>query len=46
MLEAMVRDVTGAQPVSVHHDISTATGEEVIVFTLAAVPSVRDKKRK
>lgn len=46
MLEAMVRDVTGTQPVSVHHDISTATGEEVIVFTLAAVPSVRDKKRK
>lgn len=46
MLEKLVRDVTGAQPVSVHHDISTATGEEVIVFTLAAVPSVRDKKRK
>ena len=46
MLEAMVRDVTGTQPVSVHHDISTATGEEVIVFTLAAVPSVRHKKRK
>lgn len=46
MLEAMVREVTGAQPVSVHHDISTATGEEVIVFTLSAVPSVRDKKRK
>lgn len=46
MLEKLVRDVTGAQPVSVHHDISTATGEEVIVFTLEAVPSVRDKKRK
>ena len=28
------------------HDISTATGEEVLVFTLAAVPSVRDRKRK
>jgi uncharacterized protein YbcI len=46
LLEKLVHDVTGAQPVSVHHDISTATGEEVIVFTLAAVPSVRDKKRK
>jgi len=46
MLEALVHEVTGTQPVSVHHDISTATGEEVIVFTLAAVPSVRDKKRK
>ena len=46
MLEALVHDVTGTPPVSVHHDISTATGEEVIVFTLAAAPSVRDKKRK
>ncbi len=46
LLEKLVEDVTGTQPVSVHHDISTATGEEVIVFTLAAVPSVRDKKRR
>jgi len=46
MLEKLVHDVTGAQPVSLHHDISTATGEEVLVFTLAAVPSVRDRKRK
>ena len=46
MLEALVGDVTGARPVSVHHDISTVTGEEVLVFTLAAVPSVRDKKRR
>ena len=46
LLERLVEDVTGTQPVSVHHDISTATGEEVIVFTLAAVPSVREKKRR
>ncbi len=46
MLEALVGDVTGTRPVSVHHDISTVTGEEVLVFTLAAVPSVRDKKRR
>ncbi|MFM8434178.1 MAG: DUF2294 domain-containing protein [Planctomycetia bacterium] len=46
LLEKLVEDVTGTQPVSVHHDISTATGEEVIVFTLAAVPSVREKKRR
>jgi uncharacterized protein YbcI len=32
LLEALVREVTGTPPVSVHHDISTATGEEVIVF--------------
>jgi len=30
--------------VSVHHDISTITGEEVIVFSLAAVPACRVKK--
>ena len=46
MLEKLVRDATGEQPVSVHHDISTATGEEVIVFTLSAVPSVRGRRRK
>lgn len=46
LLEKLVGDVTGARPVSVHHDISTATGEEVIVFTLSAVPSVRDRKRR
>jgi len=46
LLEAMVGDVTGTKPVSVHHDISMVTGEEVIVFTLAAAPSVRDRKRK
>ncbi|NDC62970.1 MAG: DUF2294 domain-containing protein [Planctomycetia bacterium] len=46
LLEALVRDVTGARPVSVHHDISTVTGEEVIVFTLSAVPDCRGKKRK
>jgi len=46
LLEAMVRDVTGTLPVSVHHDISTATGEEVIVFTLSAAPDCRGKKRK
>jgi hypothetical protein len=30
--------------VSVHHDISTITGEEVIVFSLAAPPACRPKK--
>jgi uncharacterized protein YbcI len=46
LLESLVREVTGAAPVSVHHDISMATGEEVIVFTLAAAPTVRDRRRK
>jgi uncharacterized protein YbcI len=35
-LEALVRDVTGAKVESLHTDISTVTGERIIVFTLAA----------
>ena len=45
VLEAMVREVTGVNVVSLHHDISTATGEEIVVFTLAESPLVREKKR-
>jgi uncharacterized protein YbcI len=40
LLEAMVRDVTGKSVMSMHHDISTVTGEEVVVFTLAQAPAV------
>jgi len=29
-----------------HHDISTTTGEEVVLFTLAESPLFRDVKRK
>lgn len=45
-LEAMVLGVTGTPVVSLHHDISTSTGEEVILFSLGAVPRVREPKRK
>jgi uncharacterized protein YbcI len=38
VLEALVQEVTGAKPVSLHHDISTVTGEEVMLFTLAGSP--------
>jgi hypothetical protein len=31
---------------SVHHDISTTTGEEVVVFRLVAFPPFRETKRK
>ncbi|MFM8708370.1 MAG: DUF2294 domain-containing protein [Planctomycetia bacterium] len=41
LLDTLVRDATGAQPVSVHHDISPTTGEEVLVFTLSAPPQCR-----
>ncbi|MEO8165781.1 MAG: DUF2294 domain-containing protein [Betaproteobacteria bacterium] len=34
-LEALVQDITGSKPLSLHHDISTLTGEQIVVFTLA-----------
>ena len=34
LLEAMVHEVTGVKVLTLHHDISTITGEEVILFTL------------
>ena len=42
IMEAMVNDVTGVKVVSLHHDISTTTGEEVVLFTLAEKPAVRE----
>jgi uncharacterized protein YbcI len=41
ILDAMVEDATGIKPLSLHHDISTLTGEEVVVFTLAESPVCR-----
>ena len=42
-LEVMVQDITGSQVRSLHHDISTVHGEEVILFTLATSPVVRER---
>jgi uncharacterized protein YbcI len=44
LLEAMVLDVTGVKSVSMHHDISTATGEEVVLFSLFESPLFRQAK--
>lgn len=44
-LETMIQAIAGIQVLSLHHDISTVTGEEVIVFTLAEAPGFRDAKR-
>lgn len=46
VMEAMVEEVTGVKALSLHHDISTVTGEELFVFTLAESPVYRDPKRK
>jgi len=46
VLEALVQESTGAKVVSLHHDISTLTGEEILVFTLAEAPEYREAKKK
>jgi len=44
-METMVQEMTGVKVVSLHHDISTSTGEEVVLFTLATPPVAREAKR-
>jgi uncharacterized protein YbcI len=41
VMEAMVEQITEVKVVSMHHDISTLTGEELVIFTLAAEPLFR-----
>ena len=45
LMEAMVEEVTGVKVLSLHHDISTVTGEEVVLFTLSKSPIFRDTKK-
>jgi len=45
-LTSMIREATGVPAISLHHDISTVTGEEVILFTLSGVPVVREPVKK
>ncbi len=45
IMEAMINDVTGVKVVSLHHDISTVTGEEVVLFTLAQSPLHRETRK-
>src|SRR5271165_5809454 len=41
LMAAMIQEVTGVKVLSLHHDISTKTGEEVVLFTLAKSPDYR-----
>jgi uncharacterized protein YbcI len=45
VLESIVLDVTGVTVVSLHHDISVVTGEEVILFTLTTPPAYRGTRK-
>jgi uncharacterized protein YbcI len=44
VLEDMIQKTTETKVVSLHHDVSTSTGEEVILFALAETPVFREKK--
>ena len=44
-MEAMVQEATGVKVLTLHHDISTVTGEEVVLFTLAQAPPYRESKK-
>jgi uncharacterized protein YbcI len=46
VMESLVQEITGIKVLSMHHDISTITGEEVVLFTLAQSPMLRDVKKK
>ena len=45
-LELLIEKITGVKLLSMHHDISTRTGEEVVVFTLTETPKFREAKKK
>jgi uncharacterized protein YbcI len=46
IMEAMVEEITGVDVLTLHHDISTVTGEEVVLFTLVESPLLRDAKKR
>jgi len=44
-LEKMVEESSGMRCVSMHHDVSTVTGEELLLFTLKEAPGMRTTKK-
>ena len=46
LMVSMIQEATGVKVLSLHHDISTVTGEEVVLFTLVEAPPVRETKKK
>ena len=45
-LEELLQHITGSRPISIHHDISTRTGEEILVFTLESEPELRPSRMR
>jgi len=46
ILEGLIQEATAVQVLSLHHDISTVTGEEVLLFTLAEPAAFRGLKKR
>ncbi len=46
VMETMIQAATGVNVISLHHDISTTTGEEVMLFTLAQSPLFRETQKR
>jgi uncharacterized protein YbcI len=46
VMQKMIEEAVGVEVISLHHDISTVIGEEVVLFTLAQSPRFRDLKKK
>jgi len=46
LLEGMIEEVTGVKIMSMHHDISTVTGEEVMLLTLVESPNFREVRKR
>jgi uncharacterized protein YbcI len=45
-IDSMIQLITGVTVRSLHHDISTRTGEKIVVFTLSEEPTCREMSRR
>src|SRR6476660_9604310 len=45
ILVTMIQEAIGANVVSLHQDISTASGEEIVIFTLDHAPEFRETRK-
>jgi len=45
ILVSLVTEIIGLSVISLHYDISTVTGEEVIIFTLVEAPTLHTSRK-
>jgi uncharacterized protein YbcI len=45
-IDSMIQIITGVTVRSLHHDISTRTGEKVVIFSLSEEPPCREMSRR